>query len=196
MLKDLISVSIFVSEHLRLSANNDVGCVWFSFPWIISPIALMIAQRLASDGCREQYLSLSISLSLCSGAWHYGGGLSGGGTPFVVRKSMSQSLASVNVCVCVFVCENEDKMAPAGGQSRLEPAGRGQRYYHWLCALWWHDEPLSIVIGLFVCRWVMACPASGPERQGEPLRAGLILWSWWVQQEDISPVAPSSMPAP
>ncbi len=103
MLKDLISVSIFVSEHLRLSANNGVGCVWFSFPWIISPIALMIAQRLASDGCREQYLSLSISLSLCSGAWHYECGLSGGGTPFVVRKSMSQSLASVNVCVCLCV---------------------------------------------------------------------------------------------
>ncbi len=141
-------------------------------------------------------ISLCLSLFLCAAERGIMEAVCPGGGDTLCREKKYESVASLCECVCVFVCENEDKMAPAGGQSRLEPAGRGQRYYHWLCALWWHDEPLSIVIGLFVCRWVMACPASGPERQGEPLRAGLILWSWWVQQEDISPVAPSSMPAP
>lgn len=104
------------------------------FPELSRHRALMIAQRLASEPVIA--VSLSISLSLCSRAWHYGGGLSRGWGTLCREKKYSQSLASVSVCVCVFVCENEDKMAPAGGQSRLEPAGRGQWYYHRLCALW------------------------------------------------------------
>lgn len=96
----------------------------------------MIAQRLASEPAMVVRSSISLFLSLFLCAAERGimeAVCPGGGEPFVVRKS-TESVTSL--CECVFVCENEDKMAPAGGQSRLEPAGRGQWYYHRLCALW------------------------------------------------------------
>lgn len=98
----------------------------------------MIAQRLASEPAMVVRSSISLFLSLFLCAAERGimeAVCPGGGEPFVVRKS-TESGASLCECVCLFVCENEDKMAPAGGQSRLEPAGRGQWYYHRLCALW------------------------------------------------------------
>jgi len=102
----------------------------------------MIAQRLASEPVIAVRRSISLFLSLFLCAAERGimeAVCPGGGEPFVVRKStVSRWPLGVCVCVCdcVFVSENEDKMAPAGGQSRLEPVGRGQWYYHRLCSLW------------------------------------------------------------
>lgn len=122
----------------------------------------MIAQRLASESAMavRSCISLSFYLSF-SVQW----------TVPLWRRSVREGEKNYQVtslCVCVFVLalEDEDSMAPAGSQSRQEPVGRGQRYYHpALCALVTRWALISTVIGLFVCRWVMAHPAHSPKRQ-------------------------------
>lgn len=106
MAKDLISVSILVSEHLRLSLNNGFGGVFFEFFHELSPHrALMIAQRLASEPVIAVRSSISLFLSLFLCAAERGimeAVCPGGGEPFVVRNS-TESVASLWECVCVCV---------------------------------------------------------------------------------------------
>lgn len=63
-----------ISDYLRTIALDEFFLEFF--PELSLHRTLMIAQRLASEPVIA--VSPSISLSLCSRAWHYGGGLSRG----------------------------------------------------------------------------------------------------------------------
>lgn len=91
-----------------------------------------------------------------------------------------QSVTSLCECVCLCFCVWEWRQDGTGGRAEQTGASRERPVVlsPALCALVTRWALISIVIGLFVCRWVMACPAPGPERQGEPplvSRADLVI---------------------